>query len=80
MKSVLKNNINLMPIWYQNALNKFKRYYCLTIPKYIPNVPKKRELMQTLVVKNYFTTSAAGKEYNITFYALEDNIRNSTNK
>jgi hypothetical protein len=36
--------------------------------------------MQTLVVKNYFTTSAAGKEYNITFYALEDNIRNSTNK
>jgi hypothetical protein len=30
-----------------------------------------KELSENSVVKNYFTTAADGKEYNVTFYSLE---------
>lgn len=41
------------------------------IGQHIVSVLKDKELDANSVVKNYFTTASDGKEYNITFYALE---------
>lgn len=41
------------------------------IGQHISNILKEGELEEIAVVKNYFTTAADGKEYNVTFYALD---------
>lgn len=41
------------------------------IGQHIANILKEKELNSNSVVKNYFTTAADGKEYNVTFYALD---------
>lgn len=41
------------------------------IGQHITNILEENELKANSVVKNYFTTAADGKEYEVTFYALE---------
>ena len=41
------------------------------IGQHISNILKEGELEKISVVKNYFTTAADGKEYNVAFYALD---------
>jgi hypothetical protein len=41
------------------------------IGQHIANVLKENELDENSVVKNFFTTASDGKEYNVTFYALD---------
>jgi hypothetical protein len=41
------------------------------IGQHIANVLDEKELDADSVVKNYFTTAADGKDYNVTFYALD---------
>jgi len=41
------------------------------IGQHIGNIINDKELVEKSVVKNYFTTAADGKEYKVTFYALE---------
>ena len=41
------------------------------IGQHISNLLKENELDKNSVVKNYFTTAPDGKEYNVTFYALD---------
>ena len=38
---------------------------------HISNILKDKELDEKSVVKDYLTTAADGKEYNVTFYSLE---------
>lgn len=38
---------------------------------HISNILKEGELQLDLVVKNYLTTAADGKQYNVTFYSLD---------
>ena len=40
------------------------------IGQHIANILKEGELQENSVVKNYFTTAADGKKYNVTFYAV----------
>ena len=42
-----------------------------TISYHIINILKERELSQKSVVKEYLTTAADGKNYNVVFYSLE---------
>jgi len=41
------------------------------IGQHIANILKEKELKENSVVKNFFTTAADGKEYNVTFYTLD---------
>ena len=41
------------------------------ISMYISNILKENELTGTSVVKNFLTTAADGKSYNVVFYSLE---------
>lgn len=41
------------------------------ISMHIANVLKERELNEISVVKNFLTTAADGKNYNVVFYSLE---------
>lgn len=41
------------------------------ISMHISNILKERELIQDSVIKDYLTTAADGKDYNVTFYALD---------
>jgi hypothetical protein len=41
------------------------------IGQHIANILTENELQANSVVKNYFTSAADGKEYNVTFYSLE---------
>lgn len=41
------------------------------IGQHIANILSEKELEEKSVVKNYFTTAQDGKEYNVTFYALD---------
>lgn len=41
------------------------------IGQHIANILKEKELLEELVVKNYFTTARDGKQYKVVFYALE---------
>ncbi|MBN1317260.1 MAG: virulence RhuM family protein, partial [Anaerolineales bacterium] len=41
------------------------------VGQHIANILKEGELQVNSVVKNYFTTAADGKQYNVTFYALD---------
>ena len=41
------------------------------ISHHIANILKEKELTENSVVKNYLTTAADGKNYNVVFYSLE---------
>ncbi|WP_319589268.1 virulence RhuM family protein [uncultured Draconibacterium sp.] len=41
------------------------------IGQHIAKILEERELVENSVVKNYFTTAADGKKYDVTFYSLE---------
>jgi hypothetical protein len=41
------------------------------IGQHIANILKEGELQENSVVKNSFTTAADGKQYKVTFYALD---------
>jgi hypothetical protein len=41
------------------------------IGQHISNILKENELLENSVVKKFFTTASDGKEYNVTFYALD---------
>ena len=42
-----------------------------TISHHIINILIEKELLETAVVKQYLTTAADGKNYNVVFYSLE---------
>ncbi len=41
------------------------------IGQHIANILKEEELSESSVVKNFFTTAADGKQYKVTYYALD---------
>lgn len=41
------------------------------IGQHVANILNERELETNQVVKNFFTTAADGKQYNVTFYSLD---------
>lgn len=59
-------------VWMnQNQLAELFDTSKQNIGQHISNILKEGELQEYSVVKNYFTTAADGKEYNVTFYSLE---------
>ncbi len=59
-------------VWMnQNQLAELFDTSKQNIGQHISNILKENELHEDSVVKNYFTTAADGKEYNVTFYALD---------
>jgi len=59
-------------VWMnQNQLAELFDTSKQNIGQHISNILKERELDQNSVVKNYFTTAADGKGYNVTFYSLD---------
>ena len=59
-------------VWMnQNQLAELFDTSKQNIGQHIANILKDNELDANSVVKNYFTTAADGKEYSVTFYALE---------
>ncbi len=54
--------------------NQIAELFDTSIPNismHISNILKEKELSENSVVKNYLTTAADGKEYNVAFYALD---------
>jgi hypothetical protein len=59
-------------VWMnQNQLAELFDTSKQNIGQHIISILEDNELSQNSVVKNYFTTAADGKEYNVTFYSLE---------
>ncbi|EIJ34429.1 virulence RhuM family protein [Thiothrix nivea] len=59
-------------VWMnQNQLAELFATSKQNIGKHIANILKENELSEISVVKNYFTTAADGKQYDITYYSLE---------
>ena len=59
-------------VWMnQNQLAELFDTSKQNIGQHIANILKEGELQEHSVVKNYFTTAADGKQYNVTFYALD---------
>ncbi|MFA9392058.1 MAG: virulence RhuM family protein [Prolixibacteraceae bacterium] len=59
-------------IWMnQNQLAELFATSVPNISMHISNILKDGELEQNLVIKDYLTTAADGKEYNVTFYSLD---------
>lgn len=59
-------------VWMnQNQLAELFDTSKQNIGQHIASILEDNELSENSVVKNYFTTAADGKEYNVTFYALE---------
>lgn len=59
-------------IWMnQNQLAELFATSKQNIGMHIFNILQDKELEKSSVVKNFFTTAADGKEYNVTFYALD---------
>lgn len=59
-------------VWMnQNQLAELFATSKQNIGQHIASILKDNELDQNSVVKNYFTTAADGKDYNVTFYSLE---------
>lgn len=59
-------------IWMNQ--NQMAELFATSIPNicmHISNILKEGELQQNLVIKEYLTTAADGKNYNVTFYSLE---------
>ncbi len=59
-------------VWMnQNQLAELFDTSKQNIGQHISNILKEGELNEVSVVKNYFTTAADGKKYEVTFYSLE---------
>ena len=59
-------------VWMnQNQLAKLFDTSVPNISMHVSNILKDGELEETSVVKDYLTTAADGKGYNVTFYSLE---------
>ena len=59
-------------VWMnQNQLAELFATSKQNIGQHIASILEDKELYPNSVVKNYFTTAADGKEYDVTFYALE---------
>ncbi|MBK8807602.1 MAG: virulence RhuM family protein [Bacteroidales bacterium] len=59
-------------IWMnQNQLSELFDTSKQNIGQHIANILEEHELEENSVVKNYFTTAADGKDYNVTFYSLD---------
>lgn len=59
-------------VWMnQNQLAELFDTSIPNISMHISNILKEGELREVSVIKNYLTTAADGKEYNVTFYALD---------
>jgi hypothetical protein len=59
-------------IWMnQNQLAELFDTSKQNIGQHISNILEDRELQAYSVVKNYFTTAADGKQYEVTFYSLD---------
>ena len=59
-------------VWMnQNQLAELFDTSKQNIGQHIASILEDKELSENSVVKNYFTTAADGKEYNVTFYSLE---------
>ncbi len=59
-------------VWMnQNQLAELFDTSKQNIGRHIANILKEGELQEKSVVKNYFTTAADGKQYNVTFYTLD---------
>lgn len=59
-------------VWMnQNQLAELFDTSKQNIGQHIASILKDNELEQNSVIKNYFTTAADGKDYNVTFYSLE---------
>ena len=59
-------------VWMnQNQLAKLFDTSKQNIGQHIANILKEKELDENSVVKNFFTTAADGKDYQVTFYSLE---------
>ncbi len=59
-------------IWMnQNQLSELFDTSVPNISMHISNILKEKELNEKSVVKNYLTTAADGKNYNVTFYSLD---------
>ena len=59
-------------IWMNQ--NQMAELFATSIPNismHISNILKEGELQQNSVIKEYLTTAADGKNYNVTFYSLE---------
>ncbi|NOU23101.1 MAG: virulence RhuM family protein [Methyloglobulus sp.] len=71
-----KASVSLMAkdgsIWMnQNQLAELFDTSVANISMHITNILKEKELTNNSVIKDYLTTAADGKNYNVTFYALE---------
>jgi len=54
--------------------NQIAQLFDTSVPNismHISNILKEKELSENAVVKNYLTTAADGKDYNVAFYALD---------
>ena len=59
-------------VWMnQNQLAELFDTSKQNIGQHVASILEDKELAENSVVKNYFTTAADGKEYNVTFYSLE---------
>lgn len=59
-------------VWMnQNQLAELFDTSKQNIGQHIANILAEKELNENSVVKNFFTTAADGKQYNVTFYALD---------
>lgn len=59
-------------VWMnQNQLAELFDTSKQNIGQHIASILEDNELIENSVVKNYFTTAADGKDYNVTFYSLE---------
>lgn len=59
-------------VWMnQNQLAELFATSKQNIGQHIANILKDNELSQNSVIKNYFTTAADGKEYEVAFYSLD---------
>ena len=59
-------------VWMnQNQLAELFDTSKQNIGQHIANILKEKELDENSVVKNFFTTASDGKEYSVTFYALD---------
>jgi hypothetical protein len=71
-----KSSVSLLTkdgsVWMnQNQLAELFDTSKQNISQHIGSILEDKELHSDSVVKNYFTTAADGKDYNVTFYALE---------
>jgi len=74
-----KASVSLMAkegkVWLnQNQLAELFDTSKQNIGQHISNILEEKELQENSVVKNYFTTAADGKKYDVTFYSLDMTI------